>query len=77
MRSHHQALKIQTKQVASAIFGKDVLKVTLKFKIIKKWQLLVLTEGNQSKWRICDEVGEGVRMRKKTHTDKNMLRHHN
>lgn len=65
LRSHQQALKIQTKQVASAIFGKDVLKVTLKFKIIRKWQLLVLTEEKQSKWRICDEVGEGIRMRKK------------
>lgn len=65
LRSHHQALKIQTKQVASAIFGKDVLKVTLKVKIIRKWQLLVLTEEKQSKWRTCDEVGEGEKMRKK------------
>lgn len=63
-RSHHQALNIQTKQVAPAIFGKDVLKVTLKFKIIRKWQLL--TEEKQSKWRICDEVGEGDKMWKKT-----------
>lgn len=64
LRSHPQALKIQTKQVASAIFGKDVLKVTLKCKIIRKWKLLVPTAEKQSKWRMCDKVGEEVRMRK-------------